>query len=178
MSFKDAQNRDPDLKSAEDVQILLQNANVLASEHAFLPLFTMGEIVKILDRHDPGIITVNAVISALQSHEVIKILHWFAGNSNLGDPIRTYVVFNAMTMKFFHIEKKRNPHCRQCGDTVRRVELQLPRNVPCQTIINFLKAQGYELDPEMVPLLTIMDFNMVREIDLDQTANRKQLARP
>ena len=177
MAFKDAYNRDPDFKNADDVAFLQQYANDLVTKHDFLPEYTMGEIVKALDRHDPGIITVNAVIAALESHETIKILHWLKGNGNakLGNPVMDYVVFNAMTMKFYHIEKHRNPGCRQCGDHVKRVDLHVPWDAPCQTIIASLQGQGFILDPEMVPMITIMDFDMVREIELDQTPKQNDL---
>jgi molybdopterin/thiamine biosynthesis adenylyltransferase len=175
MAFKEAYNRDPNLKKLDDVKYLQEYANDLATKHDFLPEYTLEEIVKVLDKHDPGIITVNAVIAALESHETIKILHWLRGNTNLGEPVTTYVVFNAMTMKFYHIEKHRNPECRQCGDHVRRESIHLPWNAPCKTIIGSLQGKGYNLDPELIPLVTVMDFDMVHEIDLDLTPKQNDL---
>ncbi|HME51158.1 MAG TPA: ThiF family adenylyltransferase [Candidatus Lokiarchaeia archaeon] len=175
MAFKEAFDRDPNLKDINDVTFLQKYANDLATKHDFLPEFTLEDIVKVLDRHDPGIITVNAVIAALESHETIKILHWLRGNVSLGEPVMTYVVFNAMTMKFYHIEKRRNPECRQCGDHVRRADLHIPWNVPCKTIITSLQGNGYNLDPELEPVVTVMDFDMVREIELDLTPKQNDL---
>jgi len=40
---------------------------------------------------------------------IVKILHTQKSHEGLGEPIGSYVVFNAMTMMFYHIEKKRNP---------------------------------------------------------------------
>jgi molybdopterin/thiamine biosynthesis adenylyltransferase len=175
MAYHDTYNRDPNLKEINDVKFLQKYANDLATKHNFLPEYTIEEIVKVLDRHDPGIITVNAVIASLESHETIKILHWLRGNAKLGEPVMTYVVFNAMTMKLFHIDKHRNPECRQCGDHVRRIKLHLPWDAPCQTIMTSLQGLGYEMDPELVPMATIMDFDMVREIDLDQSFKQNDL---
>ena len=128
-----------------------------------------------MDRHDPAIITINAAISAFQSHEVLKILHWKAGNMGLGNPVKAYIIFNAMTMKFYPIEKKRNPNCSQCGDNARRVVVKVSRNARCQEIINQLLRMGYEADPEMDPTLTIMDFDMIRVIDVDESIKSNEL---
>ncbi|MFX1256731.1 MAG: ThiF family adenylyltransferase [Promethearchaeota archaeon] len=167
MLFKDKYDQDPNPKNINDVRFIQKKANELAQKHNFLPLFSEADIIKIIDRHDPGIITINAIISSLQSHEAIKILHWIKENKGLGEPIRSYIVFNAMTMKFYSIEKKRNPNCLQCGVTARRVNINIHRNARCEEIINSLIDMGYIKDPDMEPTLTIMDFNNINVIDLD-----------
>ncbi len=169
MAFKEKYNGDPDLKNLQHVQILMKAANDLATEHNFLPLFTQADVVKILDRHEPGVITINAVISSLQSHEVLKILHWQAGNKALGEPVRDYVVFNGMTMNVYHVEKKRNPNCRQCGSKARRVTITLKPTNKASEILYAIENYNYLRDPDMVPIITIMDFNQVREINTDLT---------
>ena len=133
-----------------------------------MPEYTLGDIVKILDRHDPGIITINAVISALQSHEAIKILHWNGGQKGLGKPINSYVVYNGITMKFYHINKTRNPECSQCGKNVRRININIKSKSPCVKIIDALKEKGYNLDPELEPVITLMDSSDIKVLDLDQ----------
>lgn len=176
MLFQDTFHADPDARSIEHVDFILNEANRLASLHGFLPEFTPTEIVKILDRHDPGIITINAVISSIQSHETIKILNWNKGNRALGQPMNNYLIFNGMTMKFYHIEKKRNPNCMQCGDSVRRIEIEIQASEPCQRIIDKLLAMGFKQDPDMEPILTISDFHGVKIIENDEspTANGLQ----
>ncbi len=169
MLFKDKNERDPDAKSIEDVNFIQKEANDLAQKHNFLPLFSKADIIKIIDRHDPGIITINSIISALQSHETIKVLHWLKGNKALGDPIKSYIIFNGMTMKFYLIEKKRNLQCLQCGDEVRRVTIDINQNAHCEEIINKLSELGFVKNPEMEPTLTIMDFNNINIVDLDLT---------
>jgi len=175
MAFQEEFDRDPDPKKIEDIKYIHEKADVLAVEHHFLPIFTQAEIYKIVDRHDPAIITINSAISAFQSHEVLKILHWKAGNTGLGEPINSYIVYNAMTMKFYPIEKKRNPECIQCGDKARRVTVKMSRNAKCIELINQLQAQGFSLDPELEPILTIMDFDMIREIDLENSPLQNEL---
>ena len=170
MAFKEKFDRDPNPKDINDINFIQKVANELVNKHNFLPEYTQDDIVKIIDRHDPGIITINAVISALQSHEVIKILHFKAGLKGVGEPIKTYVIFNSITMKFYHIEKSRDPECSQCGKKVRRVSIKLNSKSPCINIIKILAKNGFKLDPESEPILTLLDFNDVKMVDLDKNS--------
>ncbi|MFX1425811.1 MAG: ThiF family adenylyltransferase [Promethearchaeota archaeon] len=175
MAFKEKFDRDPNPKDLNDVKFIQEFANELVNKHNFLPEYTEDDIVKIIDRHDPGIITINAVISALQSHEVVKILHWKKGHKGLGEPIRSYIIFNAMTMKFYHIEKQRNLECSQCGKNVRRVTIKLGSQSPCENIINILEKNGFKLDPDSEPILTLLDFDDIKIIELEQTPDENYL---
>jgi len=168
MAFKEEFDRDPNPKNINDMKFIQKIANELVNKHNFLPEYTEDDIVKIIDRHDPGIITINAVISALQSHEVIKILHWKKDHKGLGEPIKSYVIFNAITMMFYHIEKKRNPECSQCGKNVRRFVVKLKRSSPCINIIKTLEKHSFKLDPDLEPVITLLDFNDVKMVELEQ----------
>ena len=169
MAFQEKFERDPNPKDINDVLFIQKVANKLVNKHNFLPEFNKDDIVKIIDRHDPGIITINAVISALQSHEAVKILHWKKGHKGMGEPLKTYVIFNAITMKFYHIGKQRNPKCSQCGKNVRRVSLKFSITSPLINIIKTLEKNGFELDPDFEPIITLLDFNDIQIVDLDQT---------
>ncbi|MGV9205085.1 MAG: HesA/MoeB/ThiF family protein [Promethearchaeia archaeon] len=175
MVFEEKFDRDPNPKSLADMEFIKEKANKLVEEYDFYPYYTKSDIVQIIDRHDPGIITINAAISAFQSHEAMKIIHWNSGNKGLGEPIKTYVIFNAVTMKFYHIEKERNPDCLQCGENVRRVSVKMKWNSPCSRIIDILKQNGYEEHPEFEPTLTLMDFNNIKVVDLDKTPKENEL---
>ena len=175
MAYQEKFNRNPKPKNVKDVNFIQDYANELAEKHDFLPLFSKADVVKIIDAHDPGIITINAVISAIQSHETIKIIHYLAGNVALGEPIRSYVIFNAMTLKFYPIEKIRRPDCFQCGDNVRRINVSIKKKDKCELIIRSLENQGFEIDPYMEPTLTLMDFDDIRMIDPERSANKNKL---
>ncbi|MFW9819765.1 MAG: ThiF family adenylyltransferase [Candidatus Thorarchaeota archaeon] len=168
MAFKEKFDRDPNPKDINDIKFIQQVANELVNKHNFYPEYTRDDIVKIIDRHDPGIITINAVISALQSHEVTKILHFKKGHKGLGEPIKDYVIFNAITMKFYHIKKQRNPECSQCGKNVRRLSIKMNPRSPCLNIIKILKKNGFKSDPDSEPILTLLDFNDIKIIDLEK----------
>ncbi len=175
MAFKEKFDRDPNPKNVNDIKFIQKVANELVNKHNFLPEYTKDDIVKIIDRHDPGIITINAVISAIQSHEAVKILHWEKGHKGLGEPISIYVIFNAITMKFYHIEKKRNKDCSQCGTNVRRVSIKLREQSPCMNIVKILKKNGYKVDPESEPIATLLDFNDVKIIDFEKSPIENEL---
>lgn len=164
-----------DPKNIEQINYIQKEANELAEHYNFLPLFSQAEIIQLIDIHDPGIITVNAVIASLQSHEVIKILHAIKGNKSLGEPVKSYKIFNAMTMKLYSIEKNRNLQCRQCGDNIRRIDVEIRRDDACEEIINSIIEKGFIPDPDMVPILTVMDFDNVLEIDLDRKPYQNEL---
>ncbi|TFF85656.1 MAG: ThiF family adenylyltransferase [Promethearchaeota archaeon] len=175
MQFEKEFDRDPSAKNIKDMEYIEEKANELAKIHDFLPLFTKSEIIKIVDRHDPGIITINAIISSLQSQEVIKILHWLRNNDTLGKPVKDYIVFNSMTMKFYRIEKKRNPDCIQCGKNVRRQKIKIESDDKCEKIINQMLEKGYKLDPDMEPTLTILDFDDIKIVDLEKNTEENDL---
>jgi molybdopterin/thiamine biosynthesis adenylyltransferase len=170
MAFKEKFDKDPNPKNLDDIEFIKKVANNLVKKHNFLPEYTNEDIVKIIDRHDPGIITINAVISALQSHEVIKILHFSRGHKGLGEPIKSYVIYNAITMNFYHIEKQRNPECSQCGKKVRRVTIKLKSQSPCINIIKILMKNEYKADPDSEPILTLLDFDDVKIVDLEKNS--------
>lgn len=175
MAFEEKFDEEPNPKDRKDVSFLQKEANALAEKHNFLPLFKKEEIVEILDQHDPGIITINSIIASYQSHETVKVLHWLAGKAGLGEPIRDYIVMNAMTMKNYSIKKNGNPECYQCGEDVNREVLKVDEGSKCQEIIELVKGKGYTVDPYMEPILTVMDFNTIREIDLDKTMKENRI---
>ena len=175
MAFREKFDRDPNPKDMKDIKYIQKIANELVIKHNFLPEYTEDDIVKIIDRHDPGLITVNAVISALQSHEVVKIIHWEKGHKGLGQPIKDYVIYNGITMKMYHIEKKRNPECSQCGKNVRRVIIKMNAESPCMNIIRTLKKHEYTLEKDFEPVITLLDFNDIQIIDLEKNLKENEL---
>lgn len=175
MAFKDQFKKDANPKNIEDIEYIQKIANDLVRAHNFPPEFSKTEIYKLIDRHEPGLITINTVIASLQSHETIKILNWVKGNTSLGEPNMMYTIYNGMTMRFYNLEKPRNENCAQCGPHVRRAEMPIMADVMAKKIVEALSSQGYELDPEMDPTITYMDFDGIKEVDLDQTLRANKL---
>ena len=114
------QGTPPDPKNNGDIIFIQNYANELVKKYSFSPPFIKEEIVNEVLRN-PQLITTIAVISAFQAHQTIKILHWLKGNKSIGEPIRTFILYNAMTMQLFPMEIKRDPNCLICGENVKRV---------------------------------------------------------
>ena len=125
MAFEEKTMRDPIMQSLEDVSFIQQLANGLVEKYGFKPLYTQKEIINIIDHHEPGIITINAVIASLQSQETLKLLFNLKGNTHIGKASKDYIIYNGMTARFYYIKKPRNPDCLQCGDSVIREEFLL-----------------------------------------------------
>jgi len=49
------------MQHIEDVNYLQKFANALADKYGFKPPYNQKEIINIIDHHEPGIITINAV---------------------------------------------------------------------------------------------------------------------
>ncbi|MBN2154483.1 MAG: ThiF family adenylyltransferase [Candidatus Lokiarchaeota archaeon] len=175
MKFEEINSNPPNVKNIKELKFLKDNANELVEKFGFEPLFEEKEIIQIIDHHDPGIITINAVIASIQSHEVIKILNYIKGNKGLGIPNKSYIIYNGMTARFYHLDKPRNDKCPQCGDDVLWEDFYLRKDQPLQLIIDGLKMKGHNLDSEMEPIITIPDFNSIRELDLQRTVLENRL---
>lgn len=175
MAYEEKFAKDPDPQNYEDIKFLKSFANKLVDKYGFKPDFTVKEVINIIDHHEPGIITINAVIASIQSQEILKILNYLKGNTALGIPSKEYIIYNGMTERFYHLEKPRNPECFQCGKNVLREEFYLRKDQNLECIINALKMKGYHLDEEMEPILTVPDFDSLRELDLEKNAKENKI---
>jgi hypothetical protein len=78
-------------------------------------------------------------------------------------------------MKFYHIEKNRNPNCFQCGKDVTRIEIQVNSKDTPKIIIDKIKQKGHKVDPYMEPVLTLLDFNDIKIINQNKTISENNL---
>ena len=46
---------------------------------------------------------------------------------------------------------------------------------PCGRIIEILKNNGFEVDKDSEPILTVLDFNDIKIVDLEQTPDENDL---
>lgn len=147
LEFKERMNRDPNVKSIKEIKWLLKYANEMAKKYNWEG-FAIDEVIHLIDNHEPAIITINSVIAALQSHEVVKILHWLKNkksSKNIGPPMKEYMIYNGMTGKFYTLEKRRNPKCQVCGDNIKRVQLKMSKHEPVFNILKKLHQTGVEV---------------------------------
>jgi ubiquitin-activating enzyme E1 C len=156
--FESEHNRPPDTTKLEEVKIALDYANNLVREHfPDTGEFTLDEAVKMIDQHDPTVISINAVIASIQSQEALKMLHHSKG-IELGVVNPEYVIYNGLVGKFFYIEKPPNENCPSCGKYAPVIEeVDLPETATLDMLYPILKNRGYYFDPEFLPGFWLMD---------------------
>ncbi len=168
--FESKHNRPPDTSVKEEMDIVLEYANNLAKE--YFPqesLFSIDEAVKMVDQHDPTIITINAVIASLQSQEALKILHHLKG-IELGSINLEYAIYNGLIGKFFYFEKPPNKKCTLCGENAAVIEkLKLPRTTTVENILSIIRNKGYTYDLDFLPSFWRMDMKDPEEVKLHLT---------
>ena len=124
--------------------------------------YSVDEIIKIIDHHEPTVITINAVMASLQSQEAVKILHYIHSKDSsqqLGSLNKNYVIYNGLTGKFFEIQKAPNPECFTCGPEAPVLhKLRVNSNQDfAKTINKFAEKKGYTVDPEFPPSVFKVD---------------------
>ena len=97
----------------------------------------------------PAIQTVNAVISSIQSHEVVKILHLLKGKS-IGLPMSPpYLNYNGVYGLIEYIEIGKWDDCPACGKGHKIVQTVIDPNGTIGDLFEGLKKGGYDLNPQM-----------------------------
>lgn len=156
--FESNYNRPPDTANKEEVKVALDYANKLVQEH--FPdsgLFTIDEAVKMIDQHDPTVISINAVIASIQSQEALKLLHHIKG-IELGTVNPEYLIYNGLVGKFFYLEKPPNKKCLLCGENAPILEeIELPATSTIDMLYPILQKKGYSFDLELLPSFWLID---------------------
>lgn len=172
----DHDGREPDIWNEDDMYFVQNYCNQLVADHfpGEKP-YTVDEIIKIIDHHEPTVITINAVMASLQSQEAVKILHHIHGketSQQLGSLNRNYMIYNGLTGKFFEIPKSPNPECFTCGPNappLYKLRVKTEQEIG-PTIIKFSEKKGYTIDPEFPPTVFKVDsMDGLDEIELQGT---------
>ncbi len=176
LHFESKHNRPPDTTVLEEMRIVLAYANKLTKEH--FPkesIFTIDEVVKMVDQHDPTIITINAIIASLQSQEALKLLHHVKG-VKLGSVNNEYTIYNGLIGKFFYFEKPPNKKCVLCGPNAAVIKkFKLPNTTTVDTILTIIKNKGYTHDLEFPPTFWRIDKKDPEEVELNLTLKEQNI---
>ncbi len=147
--FANLYNRSPNLKAPEDVKLLVKMANQDAENWNFAATFIEEDAENILKNKMPAIQTVNAVISSIQSHEVLKILHLIKGK-NIGMPMSPpYLNYNGVWGLIEYIEIGKWDECPACGKGKEIRSLLIDPAGTISNIFEGLKGAGFDLNPKM-----------------------------
>ncbi len=168
--FESKNNRPPDTTILEEMNLVINYANNLMREHfPSEKVFSLDEAVKMVDQHDPTIISINAVIASLQSQEALKLMHHLKG-IELGTVNPEYVIYNGLVGKFFYIEKPPNKKCMLCSKNATIIEeVKIPATATVDVLLTIIKNRGYSYDPEFLPSFWIIDKKDPVDVEMDST---------
>lgn len=172
----DHDGQEPDIWNEADMNFVQGYCNNLVAEHFPNEApYSVDEIIKIIDQHEPTVITINAVMASLQSQEAIKLLHHIHGketNSQLGSINKNYIIYNGLTGKFFEIQKAPNPQCLTCGPDASplfKLRVKASNNFS-ETLKKIVEKKGYSWDSEFPPSVFRVDsLDGLDEVDLAGT---------
>jgi hypothetical protein len=162
LEFEQSNGRSPDISVPNEVEFVRSIANNLLAEHfPSQKVYTADDIIRILDAHEPTVITINAVLASLQSQEAVKVLHHVLGSDQqkLGTLNTSYTIYNGLTGKFFEIPKSRNPSCQLCGpDGVQLVKIRASKDTPLtQVIVKVCELKRVKWAPDFPPSVYKID---------------------
>jgi len=96
------------------IAVLAHDASV-ESPHTDEWTFTAPEVENVLMNKLPSVITVNAVVASIQSHEALKVLHRIRGR-DIGPPMDpTYIEYSSRYGIFTPVEIGIDPACGACS---------------------------------------------------------------
>jgi len=172
LAFQEKNGRLPDVSEKEEVEFVFGYANDLAEE--YFPnegKFSLDDVVKAIDHHEPAIITVNAVIASIQSQDALRILHHLKG-TELGSLPLKYTIYNGLYSNFFSFDKPKNPKCQVCGPNAPKVfRMKMKPSSTFDMILKILQKNGFEWEEDLEPLIYRMDSLDMDLITTDQTFN-------
>ncbi|MHA2251018.1 MAG: ThiF family adenylyltransferase [Candidatus Kariarchaeaceae archaeon] len=168
--FESKYERLPDASKKNEVIMVLDYANNLVGEH--FPnenAFKIDDVVKLIDHHDPAIITVNAIVASLQSQDVLRILHHLK-NIKLGELPLKYTIYNGLTSSFYQFDKVKNDSCDTCSKEAPPVKIiTVRKSMTLDMLLHLLKSKGFTYDPGFEPIIWRVDSLEMSELDLAST---------
>jgi molybdopterin/thiamine biosynthesis adenylyltransferase len=153
--FNKIHEREPIDSSYEDIQELKKIANEFAAKYNF-GYFEEIELLQLILFHVPSLITVNAVISGIQSQEIVKTLY-IEKKSIMKEKdqktikklindkrfrISSFTIYSALTGTINTFDLVRDPNCLVCGkagvssDPVQ--VLRVDQNSPFKIILDII----------------------------------------
>jgi len=148
--------------SPEDLATIAEIASKLSesSPHTEKETFIPEEIENIIANKIPSILTVNAVISGIVSHEVLKILHRLKGR-DIGEIMSPpYLEYSSAYGIFTPVEIARDENCSVCGKVRVNVRLSLKENSTMGDLMSALGEAGYKL-PRTALVTKVIDARVI-----------------
>ena len=144
--IKDKKNNN----KSESYKIIADMASQLSIESQYCEeiKFSEIEVENIIGNKIPSILTINAIISGLVSHEILKIIH-ILNNFNIGDILNPpYLEYSSEYGIFTPIEFNRDKNCPVCGKGKEKLSINVSKNENIKKIFNKLKNYGIKIEPK------------------------------
>ena len=133
--------------STEDLNEMAEIAHRLSvsSPHTEEEEFPPEEVENVIENKMPAILTVNAVISGIVSHEVLKILHKQRGH-NIGEIMfPSYLEYSSEYGIFTPIEIAKDENCPVCKKHGKKLLIKMKKDATLKDMIADLRNKGIDL---------------------------------
>jgi ubiquitin-activating enzyme E1 C len=148
--------------SNHDLESIASMAHDLSKEspHCEEEEFQVEEVENIIENKIPSILTVNAVISGIVSHEVLKILHLQKGKK-IGEIMSpSYLEYSSEYGIFTPIEIARDANCAVCQKKKARLHLVFNQDSTLNDMISALRENGFDIG-DMALITKIIDGTVI-----------------
>lgn len=148
--------------SKTELEMIASIAKRLSSEspHVDSSEFITEEVENIIENKIPSILTVNAVISGIVSHEVLKILHRLRGQ-NIGEIMSpSYLEYSSEYGIFTPVELSRAKDCSVCGKKRAELIISIKKSSTLEDLLSELRAKGIDL-PDSVLITKVLEGTVI-----------------
>ncbi len=115
------------------------------SPHTKAETFIPEEVENVIENKIPSILTVNAVMSGIVSHEVLKILHRLKG-SDIGEIMTpSYLEYNSEFGIFTPVEISKDENCAVCSKGRVELRVRMKKDSQLDDLFFALAAEGIDL---------------------------------
>lgn len=126
------------------------------NEERFIP----EEVENVIKNKIPSILTVNAVISGIVSHEVIKIIHKLKGH-DIGEIMSPpYLEYSSTFGIFTPVEISKDENCPICGKKRVKLLLRMNKDSTLGDMLSALRDKGLAL-PETALITKVIDGSVI-----------------
>jgi molybdopterin/thiamine biosynthesis adenylyltransferase len=132
----------------------------IESPHTNEEIFIPEEVENVIRNKIPSILTVNAVISGIVSHEILKIIHKLKGY-DIGEIMSPpYLEYSSAFGIFTPVELTRDENCPVCGKPITKLRIRVNKNSTLSDMLLALKKKGIDL-PQTALITKVIDGRVI-----------------
>ncbi len=147
---------DAELENIATIAHKLSKESPHTDEERFIP----EEVENIIKNKIPSILTVNAVISGIVSHESLKIIHKLKGH-DIGEIMSPpYLEYSSAFGIFTPVELTKDENCPICGKKRVKLRLKMRKESTLSDMLSALRKEGVDL-PERALITKVIDGSVI-----------------